>query len=792
MILTLVHDCINVIFTFIDSGQMFKSLMFTCKTFHDILGVKYYDYVDRFCDVPMSVALIGKGPLQEKCFLSRNYAALRKIMDDELSINFSALSRNTELPLDIIESYQPSRWFWTQIAKNVNITPDFVRKYKRYLNHHGYLAKHEWMTLEFMKEIGYMSCLWPISRHVTLEMFERDWYDEDLHLGLPPNIVLDVIRDLHCSASEPWENMVLFEHSSKFPLHLLSKVPPDVVEWESVHDNPNFTWDIVINNKHIHWSNKSLMSSVHIHMSVDTFDKIVEISGMSRSRMLREYSRNHVFNLDIARKYRAPLLWPDISLRQPIANILANLDLPWSWDDVSHQRLRYSEIKDHLHLPWNWRVLSRTIIITSAEYFSTTAPLDHRELLSNPNITWPIYKRLVIDKNMANINEDCLDIIFSFIDSGQMFKSLMFTCKIFYHVLNKRYNDYIDVFCDVPATITMFSGDIHERAYRSSNVDFLRKLSDINGVNIGKLMENKHLPLDIFEKHVDSVSHFAANVHLTPDVVRLHKKAFANKSRLAKFEWMTLEFMEEIGYKCSLWPLSQYVSLDYFIEHWYAGNEYRYLHHPPDIVLNVLRDLEDDAELDWTYNIIFECSRAYPMHIASMIPDRATWTEFVFNPNFTWDFLIHHINRTWRWYEVMRQATILMPLSVFELIISRPGVSLNEILSYYSRSAVPNIDIVRKYRLNMTYISRNMPLSDIINNLDVPWDWTSVSSRALRYPDIKDHLHLPWHWPTLSRSLIVSSTDFAKVADRIVPSQFLVNPHITWPVYLALEKLDAM
>lgn len=67
--------------------------------------------------------------------------------------------------------------------------------------------------------------------------------------------------------------------------------------------------------------------------------------------------------------------------------------------------------------------------------------------------------------------------------------------------------------------------------------------------------------------------------------------------------------------------------------------------------------------------------------------------------------------------------------------------------------------ILHKNTFNWSVISKNIPLKDILENKDYPWDNTQVSSRKLDIYIIVDNLSFPWDWKNLSRNLSISITD---------------------------------
>jgi len=327
------YDCMSVILSYVNDGRVYKALLFTCKMF---ATMRYYEYVDKFCNAQLTMVLSGKDDAYESSLMTTNFDALRKLIK-RCGISFRILSSNRHVPLDIIEENVGESWSWRQVAMNVNLTPDFVRRHVSQFRSAPYLADHEWMTIEFMKEIGYDEGLWPLSRHYTLDMFVMDWYVGERYVYVPPAIVLDVLRDRHESAYTQWSREVVFEESAKFPLALLEGINMHHVSWVNVVGHPDITWDFVLRHLTYDWDWRNLFEEMSDPLTENVFDHAHRASCEPIHDVMVYYSSNQNANMTIIRKHAIHVDWIVASGSIPIKTIIANSDLPWAWEHVSRR-----------------------------------------------------------------------------------------------------------------------------------------------------------------------------------------------------------------------------------------------------------------------------------------------------------------------------------------------------------------------------------------------------------------------------------------------------------------------
>ena len=125
------------------------------------------------------------------------------------------------------------------------------------------------------------------------------------------------------------------------------------------------------------------------------------------------------------------------------------------------------------------------------------------------------------------------------------------------------------------------------------------------------------------------------------------------------------------------------------------------------------------------------------------------WTSISSNPNITWNFYKENMDKPWDLEILCNNPNIEWDLEFIR--------SNTEHVYWYSLCKNKHIscDFIKytcsKKQLYNISSNPNITIEYILNNLDLQWEWRTISRHAnITFQIIKEHLDLPWNWEFIS------------------------------------------
>jgi len=369
------------------------------------------------------------------------------------------------------------------------------------------------------------------------------------------------------------------------------------------------------------------------------------------------------------------------------------------------------------------------------------------------------------------LNDDCIDVVFGFIDSGQFYKNVTLVCEQFYRVSQRRRLEILDKYCDQEMMVWLrlkpHNTSLELQARLPAKYLAMIRKSDIIPDAVSA---NPDTPLNmlsgLFLTDWHKVAQF--NRHITPEFVRVKCPKLCDYAAMKRFPWFTKKFIKEVGSE-SVWNAHDYTFDDFMV-----NNTGQYFGLPLDVVFNIIRDPMMVCGINWKIYTVFETSVYFPLEMRRSLMNHVNYELVSMHPGLTWQFVADNMDLSWDLETLMDNIKGPIPESILDefadCIECKPKI-------YWSEW--------KHFALKPKKVSDNIDIDIVCKEPRLAWDWEVLSSRKIKYRKIKDHLHLPWVWKTLSEFIIISATEYfsdAKVRDLIDIDIYRTNRYANYSI----------
>jgi len=403
-------DCYKIIILMLaDMGpQMFKSAMFTCKTFAKHLGYDprghlaiYYDRVDRYAVHVESI--------------------VRKYGEDAILTTHSICVNMTEWMLDHINYENLPREL---ILRSKYFPVERVLGQGAHI--HQAVNDCPAATMDIIRK--YPDCGWNRPRLIATGRFTFKMFKENLDFWWPMLVIGEVPHDVdHTNimqfADKPW-NILFVGETLEFSWKIITDIVVrcdgfDQMAWGILAGHRHITMKIVDANPGKPWVRAML--DVNPNMSLDVIKKSTVPLVVATSLFGRQLNDEEVDyfagigmrdylvknpTLTIAMALRIGVFDSDVRIVYStnrgvsIRDIIKHSHLSWSWEAVSMRAdVTLEMVMDNRDLPWVWPTVLGNVHL-STNTFMRLERLSvemYHAVLSNASITLQIYDMLQDD-----------------------------------------------------------------------------------------------------------------------------------------------------------------------------------------------------------------------------------------------------------------------------------------------------------------------------------------------------------------------------------------------------------
>jgi len=172
--------------------------------------------------------------------------------------NWTALSLNKNITMNIILEYPEKPWNWNMLSKNINFNFDIVEKYPQKPWNWKYLSLNRNITMDIIEKYEDKWDWRALSSNhcITVDIFEKyhekpwDWYWLSRNFG----ITIDIINKYY---QKPWNYMLLLGNPN-INMNNIEILHKSIIShinlrvgMSHISTNPNITFDFI--EKHMDW-----------------------------------------------------------------------------------------------------------------------------------------------------------------------------------------------------------------------------------------------------------------------------------------------------------------------------------------------------------------------------------------------------------------------------------------------------------------------------------------------------------------------------------------------------------
>lgn len=292
--------------------------------------------------------------------------------------NWYDLSTNSNISMKFIEEHINWPWYFGGIAKNPNVTPEFIEKY--------YLKFEETFEFSALSE----------HKNITYTFIEKhpEWrWRMNLFREYSPNVTEEyIINNVDFNNRYDWEEL---SKNIYTVLNLYDKHPEWPWDWDSIRRIPDY-W--LGPNKYMGYVEllekfrPDMRDFVNRHLDKWNNDKYIAQYGTLD--MINEYIviKRLGHNNKFIREYRTLLEWNE---NLPSTSFYNNYNIKWTWGITGLSKnsgLTPDFIEQHIDKPWNWTALSSNPNLTIDFIRTYKDRWNWNKLSSNEAITMDIIK----------------------------------------------------------------------------------------------------------------------------------------------------------------------------------------------------------------------------------------------------------------------------------------------------------------------------------------------------------------------------------------------------------------
>lgn len=335
-----------------------------------------------------------------------------------------------------------------------------------------------------------------------------------------------------------------------------------------------------------------------------------------------------------------------------------------------------------------------------------------------------------------NINHDCIIIILNLtLRNGFDYKSIIFTCKLFFHLLSQKHKYYVRKFSNHHKTILKLKGP--PTGYDVLSDPIIRL--ELEWGVLGPLLNCLDKGSILYMSSILDIAKY--NVYITHEIVNSTPEIDWYENGFLCNPNVSLNFLEENyeSIKKYEYSLNPNMTLDFLFNHNVSFNNWIDIQMESDlindkVVLNNINKHWDIVSLSFNKNISFDTlltlGRVRNINIAELddiSPNYATmdnvglfpwsWYDLAGNPNIPIDFMLENSEHN---------------NFIFERIATRPKLCFDEIRKvgtrYWEQIARYNtsVDIDHLKDFLEDILGRKLTesewFSSIVRRKDVPWD----------------------------------------------------------------------
>lgn len=394
------RDCLTEIFRYIDAGSDYKSIVFTCREWCDVM-IKIYPnlaqqltnhlatLVKMFPEKSWNWAvltmhkqitmefmqntsgrwtfsyIVGNPNVTAKVaeqYLDRaNYEYVQYelphvrdiiLANPDRSWLWKRVSRKIVFTLELLVAHIHLPWDWMELSRNKSITADIVEALPEQLWNYPALSSH--LSLDYIFQ--HMNCRWSWSTIAVrisdptmaqpAQASQRMWYS-----GLSNNKNL-TWGHVQKNINQPWNWKRLSCRQS-----MVDNVSQDnLYLWDIKLISRRVAWDIIVANRNAQWHWMGVSKNKYV-----TWDIICANPDLPWNWRYISINPNVTATIVFANLTKQ-WDWYHLSFNANISldDIIQHADLAWDWGGLTYRlRLTWQDVANNIHLPWDWKTLSR-------------------------------------------------------------------------------------------------------------------------------------------------------------------------------------------------------------------------------------------------------------------------------------------------------------------------------------------------------------------------------------------------------------------------------------------------